>query len=677
MEDKNKSKKQLISELFELRQRIAELEKSEVEGKQVKKAFIESEGRFQSLMEYLPGLSIQGYTSDGTILYWNKASKDVYGFSAEEAVGKNIQDLIIPEDLKPLFRESMVQAKQITGSGEFMPPTELMLLHKDGHLVPVYSIHTITFIEGNVPLFFCIDVDLSERRRAEQALQEEKKTLFAILEHQPVGIMLVGKNGKLQYINPEFTNITGYILQDIPVGRDWLNKAYPDSEYRKKVIGIWKKDMSSAEGKSIDREFIITCKDGQTKYAYLRTTHLSDYSITVLTDITRHIQAKEEREKLQTQLLHAQKIESIGQLAGGIAHDFNNIISAIMGYGEILKMKMDKDDPKRVYAEHILTSSQKAAGLTQSLLTFSRKQTIELKPYKVNDLIKAMEKLLRRLLSEDIDMEIMLEKTDVTIMADKAQIDQVLMNLAANARDAMQKGGRFVIETKKIKPDIEFLRTHGCDKQGEFALISVKDTGIGMDQKTKEQIFDPFFTTKEIGKGTGLGLSMVYGIVKQHDGFIDTYSDLGVGTTFHIYIPAIKTVEDEEKPETLEIMGGTETILVAEDNTELRNLTKMMLDMAGYTVVDAVDGEDAIKRFIEHKDKIDLLLFDVVMPKKNGKEVYEEIKKINPDIKVLFTSGYTGEVIIDKGIHNKTVNFIQKPLSSYNLLLKIREILNK
>jgi len=513
-----------------------------------------------------------------------------------------------------------------------------------------------------------------EHRHTEQALQDERKTLFAILEHQPVGIVIIDKRGKYKYLNPEFTNITGYTLQDVTGGGGWVEKAYPEKAYREKVIDTWKRDRSSEKGKNTDREFIITRKDGQTRHIEIRTTHPNDYSISVLTDITRQKEAKEEKEKLQTQLFHAKKIESIGQLAGGIAHDFNNILSAIMGYGEILKMKIGKDDPIRKYAEQILASSEKAAGLTQSLLAFSRKQVVELKPHNINTLIKSMEKILRRLLTEDIELEVMLENTDVTIMADKAQIDQVLMNLASNARDAMPKGGKFIIETKRVKPDIGFQQMHGYGEQGEYVLISIKDTGIGMDKKTKEQIFDPFFTTKEVGKGTGLGLSIAYGIIKQHNGFIDAYSDPGVGTTFYMYIPTIKTTEEEA--ETQEVKGGTETILIAEDNDELRDLAAMMLGMAGYTVIDAVDGEDAVKKFQEHKDDIDLLIFDVIMPKKNGKEAYEEIKKINPDIKVLFSSGYTREVVIDKGVHDKAVNFIQKPLSSSEILNKIREVLN-
>jgi PAS domain S-box-containing protein len=512
---------------------------------------------------------------------------------------------------------------------------------------------------------------------AEQALQDDRKTILTILEHQPVGIALIDKGGKHQYLNPEFTNITGYTLEDIAAGRDWFDKAFPDPSYRKEVIDIWKRDRLSEKNMSTDREFIITCKDGQIRYIEFRTTHLNDYSINVLTDITGQKQAKEEKEKLQTQLFHTQKIESIGQLAGGIAHDFNNILSAIMGYAEILKMKIGKDDPMRRYAEQILASSEKAANLTQSLLTFSRKQAVELKPHKINILIKSMEKMLRRLLTEDIELEVMLENIEMTVMADKTQIDQVLMNLTANARDAMPKGGKLVIETKRVKPDIGFLQMHGYVEEGEYVLISIKDTGIGMDKKTKEQIFDPFFTTKEVGKGTGLGLSMAYGIIKQHNGFIDAYSDPGVGATFFIYIPTIKTTEEKPEAETREIEGGTETILVAEDNAELRELAVMMLGMAGYTVIDAVDGEEAVRKFQEHKDNVDILIFDVIMPKKNGKEAYEEIKKINPHIKVLFTSGYTREVVINKGIHDNMVNFIQKPLSSYDLLNKVREILDK
>jgi PAS domain S-box-containing protein len=670
MEDKNKSKEQLIKELSKLRQRIAEYEKMETESKRTEQALQESENKFRELAEKsLAGVYL---IQDGLFRYVNAKFAEVHGFAVDEIIDKKGPiSLVLPEDW-PMVKESM--QKRLSGEIESLN-FEFRMFAKNGDIKSVEA-YTTGIMYHERPAIIGTLIDITERKKAIEALHNEKKTLFTILEHHPVGIALIDKDGGYQYLNPAFTNITGYTLQDIAVGRDWFEKAYPDPIYRKRVIHAWKSDRSSEEGKCADIEFVITCKDGQTKYIEFRTTHLNDYSITVLTDITRQKQAKEEREKLQTQLFHAQKIESIGQLAGGVAHDFNNILSAIMGYGEILKMKIDRDDPRKVYVEHILASSEKAAGLTQSLLAFSRKQMIELKPHNVNTLIKTTEKLLRRLLTEDIEMEIISKNTDVTIMADKTQIDQVLMNLTTNAHDAMPKGGRFTIEIKRVKPDAEFLQMHEYIETGEYALISVQDTGIGMDKKTIEQIYDPFFSTKEVGKGTGLGLSMVYGIIKQHKGFIDVYSEPGVGTTFYIYIPEIKKI-DEEKPETLKIKGGTETILIAEDNAELRNLNKMLLSMAGYTVIDAVDGEDALRRFSEHKDEIDLLLLDVVMPKKNGQEVYDEIKKVNPHIKVLFTSGYTGEVIIDKGVHDKTVNFIKKPLSSHDLLNKIWEVLNK
>ncbi|MCX5812026.1 MAG: PAS domain S-box protein [Proteobacteria bacterium] len=670
MEDKNKNKERLIKELSELRQRIAELEKAETRRERTEQALQESENKFREMAEKsLAGMYI---VQDGLFRYVNARFAEVHGLTVNEIIDKKGPiNLVLPEDW-PRVKENM--HKRLSGEIESLN-FEFRILAKNGDIKNVEAYTTRIMYQGK-PAIIGTLLDITERKKAIEALQDERKTLFTILEHQPVGIALIDKSGKYQYLNPEFTNITGYNLQDITIGTGWFEKAYPDPEYRRKVIDAWKTDRLHEGGKGADIEFIITCKNGQTKCIEFRTTHLKDYSITALTDITGQKRAEEDREKLQAQLLQSQKIESIGQLAGGIAHDFNNIISAIMGYGDILKMKMDKDDPRRMYLEHILTSSEKAAGLTQNLLAFSRKQVIELKPYKVNTLIKAMETLLKRLLTEDIDLEVILENTDVTIMADKTQIDQVLMNLTTNARDAMPKGGRLVIETKKVKADTEFLQMQGYDKSGEYALILVKDTGIGMDKKTKEHIYDPFFTTKEVGRGTGLGLSMVYGIIKQHNGFIDTYSDQGVGTTFCIFIPAIKTIKDEEKNGILEVKGGTETILIAEDNTELRTLATMVLGMAGYTVIEAVDGEDALRSFFEHKDEIDLLLFDVVMPKKNGKEAYEEIKKINPDIKVLFTSGYTGDVVIDKGVQDKTVNFIQKPLTSYDLLNKIREILD-
>lgn len=400
--------------------------------------------------------------------------------------------------------------------------------------------------------------------------------------------------------------------------------------------------------------------------------------LATVSDITDRKQALKEKAHLEAKFLQAQKMEAIGTLAGGIAHDFNNILTALIGYSNLLQIKMAADDPLRAYVDQILKSSEMAANLTQNLLAFTRKQVTELKHHNVNSVIQGIEKLLQRLISEEIELKIVLTDEDVTIMADFTQIDQVLLNLATNASDAMPNGGKLTIKTELVKFDDSFIKAHGFGKPGEYALISVSDTGIGIDEKTREKIFEPFFTTKEIGKGTGLGLSTVYGIVKQCDGFITVYSEPGEGTCFHVYFPttAIK-VEKDTVSHTLQVRGGTETILIAEDHGDSRHLIKEVLDSNGYVVIETVDGSEAVQKYIDFKDKIALLVLDVVMPKKNGMDAYNEIKEMKSDIKVLFMSGYTGDIVLDKGIHENEFNFISKPLSPNALLLKVRGILDK
>ena len=380
----------------------------------------------------------------------------------------------------------------------------------------------------------------------------------------------------------------------------------------------------------------------------------------------------EELRMTQTQLLQAQKMEAIGQLAGGIAHDFNNILTAIIGFGTLLKRETEKDDLLRSYVTVILTSAERAAHLTQALLAFSRKQIINPKPINLNQIILDVKNILSRIIGEDIECSTVFTNKDLVVMADRGQIEQVLMNLATNARDAMPGGGRLTIKTEYIELNHEFIKAHGYGKPGSYAVISVEDTGQGIDEKTRERIFEPFFTTKDVGKGTGLGLAMVYGIIKQHDGYIDVYSAPGRGTTLKIYLPLIKSeVEEERQEDLLAVKGGTETVLVAEDDASVRELIREILLVYGYKVIEAADGEDAVRRFKENKDGIRLLILDVVMPKRNGKEVYDDIMKERPDVKVIFMSGYDANVI-----HKKEFDFVSKPISIEKLLRKIRAVLD-
>lgn len=384
------------------------------------------------------------------------------------------------------------------------------------------------------------------------------------------------------------------------------------------------------------------------------------------------------RKKLEEERLRWQKLESVGQLAGGIAHDFNNMLSAIIGYASLLGTKIGTASPLKRYVDQILSVSEKSANLTSQLLAFSRQQIRSPHVTNLNELIRKMETLLKRLIGEDIEFKTSLTDKLFTAMVDAGQIEQVLLNLCANARDAMSHGGLLTISTDVLELDEKNMKMHDLDQPGRYALIAVTDNGIGLDEMARQKIFEPFFTTKETGKGTGLGLAIVYGIIKQNKGYITVCSDIGKGTTFNLYLPLSESPAEEARvKEVIAPIGGAETILVTEDNDEVRTLTTHVLQEFGYTVIEAVDGEDAIKKFEENKDRIELAILDIIMPKKSGKEASDAIRDIKPGVQFLFTSGYTADIITKAGIDEKGVYFIQKPNTPYSLLGKVREILDK
>ncbi|RJQ46951.1 MAG: response regulator [Nitrospiraceae bacterium] len=394
------------------------------------------------------------------------------------------------------------------------------------------------------------------------------------------------------------------------------------------------------------------------------------FNLSIVRDIS-------ERKKLEDQLIHAQRMEAIGQLAGGIAHDFNNMLTALIGYGNLLKIKLKDNENLTHIVNQILGITERGASLIRDLLAFSRKQIIELKPLHLFTMIENTLKLLPRLLGERIEIRKNLAEQDLVIMADSIQLEQVMMNLASNARDAMPRGGVFSISTERVEIDNAFIEAYGHGVPGTYALLSVSDTGTGMDEETIERIFEPFFTTKEVGKGTGLGLAMIYGIIRQHNGFILVFSELGNGTTFNVYFPvSTRSVEAASHAEASEPAGGTETILLAEDEPDVRNAVKTILQEFGFSVLEAVDGEDAIEKFKNSKHRIHLLLFDVAMPKKSGLEAYEEIKKISPDQKAIFTSGYAWNIQQAKMILVDELNFIAKPVHPEELIKQIRKVLD-
>ena len=386
-----------------------------------------------------------------------------------------------------------------------------------------------------------------------------------------------------------------------------------------------------------------------------------------------------EQKKLETQYLHAQKLESIGTLAGGVAHDFNNILTVISGLGQITQMQMAQDDPRLRNVIGILEAAERAANLTKELLLFSRKQQSERRSVDLRRVVGKMETFLQRIIGEDITLTLVSQAQPLPVLADHNQLEQVLMNLAVNARDALPNGGLFLLNLERVELSEEVVAIHGPGRPGPYALLSVSDDGTGMDRETVRRIFEPFFSTKEVGKGTGLGLSVVYGIVKQHEGFITVYSEPGNGSTFRIYLPlcadAVAVPEAVPLRETV-IPTGSETILLAEDNDQVRELLNSVLSEAGYRVIVAVDGEQAVSKFREHADSIELLLFDMIMPKMNGKEASDAIHKLKSGVKTIFASGYAADIVRHKAAPDDGSIFLSKPVSPHALITTVRSVLD-
>ena len=391
-------------------------------------------------------------------------------------------------------------------------------------------------------------------------------------------------------------------------------------------------------------------------------------------------QAEEEKKKLEAQLRQAQKMEAVGTLAGGVAHDFNNLLTAIICNTQLVLMDAGKDESLRKKIEEIEKAGEKAASLTRQLLAFSRKQMIKPEVLDLNEEINETEKMLKRTIGEDIEFQTVLEPELWKVYADFGQIDQVIVNMVVNARDAMPQGGKLIIETANADLDKNYFREHAIEEApGPYVILAVSDTGSGMDKETQKHIFEPFFTTKEVGKGSGLGLSTVYGIVKQNNGFIWVYSEPGQGTTFKVYLPKVKGVaEPEEKEQTpVDDVSGSETVLIVEDDDGLRKLAQEVLQSYGYRILAAENGEEALMVGKEHEGPIHLLLTDVVMPKMGGKEAADRLQPLYPQMKVIYMSGYTDNAIIHHGVLAPGLNFFQKPFSAEGLARKVREVLDK
>ena len=522
------------------------------ERKRAEKALEESEERFRTLMDNIDAVAVQGYGPDGTTQYWNAASEKLYGYSQQEAIGRNLLDLIIPPEMRGAVAKEM---REMAESGQPISSGEMLLMHKDGSRVPVLSHHVIVKVPGREQELFCLDVDITERKRAEK-----------------------------------------------------------------------------------------------------------------------------EKEKLQSQLNQAQKMESVGRLAGGVAHDFNNMLSIINGYAEITIDMLDPGEPARENIREIYNAGNRSTDIVRQLLAFARQQTISPAKLDLNDTISGMLKMLQRLIGENIELTWHPGNNLWPVKIDPSQVDQIMANLAVNARDAISDVGKLTIETKNVVCGEEYRKAYAYFIPGQYIMLAVSDDGCGMETEIQNNLFEPFFTTKETGKGTGLGLSTIYGIVKQNNGFINVYSEPGIGTTFKIYLPRYETNEVYDMPTntTTEYMPtGSETILLVEDEPAILEMGREMIERLGYTVLTAKNPNDALRVALEYDGTIELLITDVVMPEMNGRDLSSQLVKNHPGLKTLYMSGYTADVIAHHGVLDEGVQFIQKPFSLRDLAKKVREVIEQ
>lgn len=514
--------------------------------------------------------------------------------------------------------------------------------------------------------------DITNQKQMIASLQKSEEKFRTLVEQSPLGISLIGRDGRYKYLNPQFQNIFGYTIEDVPTGTAWFRQAFPDEQFRREVINVWKGDLQeSGVGRSRPRVYSVFCKNGSRKNIQFRPVTLENLDQFVIYEDTT------EKSMLEQQLQQAQKMEAIGTLAGGIAHDFNNILGAILGRAEMLLLDMTSDDTSKGDLQEIYKAALRSADLTRQLLAFARKQPVSPKVINLNETVEASLKMLRRLIGENIDL-IWQPDTDLRLLKiDPVQVDQILTNLCVNARDAISKVGKIAIKTKNVLLDRLYCASHSDVLPGDYVMLSVSDDGCGMSRETLDNIFDPFFTTKGVGAGTGLGLSTVYGIVKQNSGHINVTSEKGMGTTFKVFLPQVaEAATGKDEVSSKSYPRGTETVLLVEDDELILKLSQSMLKKHGYTVLPARKPSEALDVIDQYHGDVHLLLTDVVMPEMNGKELKENIIKRRPDMKVLFMSGYTADVIMHEGVLDNDVIFLQKPFSVEALINMVRNVLD-
>ena len=602
----------------------------------------------------------------------NRACWESLGLAGrDDLIGVHYGDLLSESTMEDNFFAFVKNGYQLTGlesherypgGGEYFGLSNWYGVMEDGRL-------THTWVSSK---------NMTDLKLAEAQIREETAfTTMALDAQEDTFFLFEMATGRALRWNRAFRETSGYSDQEI-AGFPAPTTYYSPEDLDR--VGVFMAELLTAGAGTIELDLIR--KDGRTVPTEYRVSVIPNQAgepellISIGRDISERRQAEEERKLLQMQVHQAQKLDSIGRLAGGVAHDLNNLLTPILGFGEILQQDLDPDDPRRECVEEIRKAGLRARDLVGQLLAFSRKQTLEYAPVDMTRVVTDFEGLLRRTIREDIEIDIVAPATPCTFMADLGQIEQVVLNLAINGQDAMPEGGRLTLETDLVEFDESYVASHPGSEVGRYVMLAVVDTGGGMDADTQKHLFEPFFSTKG-HQGTGLGLATVYGIVKQHGGHIWVESEPGVGTVFRVYLPAasVEAVAEPVAPQTDSVVKGDETVLLVEDNDQVRRLSEAILRRLGYSVLTAEDGPDALAVLEAHEDRVDLLLTDVVMPEMNGKELYDKLVVQRPDLRVLFMSGYTDEVIAHRGVLDEGTAFIQKPFTMENLGGKIRVVL--
>jgi two-component system cell cycle sensor histidine kinase/response regulator CckA len=636
--------------------------KEEVNGRRAQETDLR---RLAAIVEFSDDAIIAA-SLDGMITDWNPGAERMLGFTRDEIIGGPIS-LITPRERSHEPLEC--QARLL--KGESVVRLESVRKRKDGNLIHVaISVSPVKDQIGRMVGASAIMRDMTERKFMEDVQRRSEASFRSFVENAPFGILRTTPEGKIVQANPALVDMLGYESEHEVLGLRMGTDVYRNPGEHEEATQ-WSRNQDSVRGIEVEwkhksgRPFTVRCAAHVVKDSTGNVEFLEGF----VEDIS-------ERRALEQQLRQGQKMEAIGRLAGGIAHDFNNLLGVIIGYGDLVLEQAGADNPLQKPVEQIRKAAERASVLTRQLLAFSRQQVLEMKVLNLNEVVAEMGNMLPRLLGEDIHLETILDPALGKVKADQGQIEQVLMNLAVNARDAMPGGGQLLIQTKKVSLGEGFAYQQPAMVPGEYAMMVVKDTGMGMDAQTQAHIFEPFFTTKERGKGTGLGLATVYGFVKQSGGYVWVKSETGVGSTFTIYLPQVReeAAQNLESIQTAAPSRGAGTVLLVEDEESLRTLTRSILEQSGYTVLEACDGMEAVEIAREHPGPIHLLLTDMVMPGMNGRVAAQKVSRLHPDISVVYMSGYTGFSAEEAASLDAII--IPKPFSRDVLLQNLGEAMN-